>query len=113
MKPQRLIDADALKEYIDCGHLRNPCEVCFSERDVVDLIDAQPTIDAEPHWIPCSERLPEVRQWVLCQCRAGIMDVLRLTENGSWYKGYPNAEYMGGFVVAWMPLPKPYEGDNK
>lgn len=44
----RLIDADALKEYIDCGHLRNPCEVCFSERDVVDLIDAQPTIDAEP-----------------------------------------------------------------
>jgi hypothetical protein len=49
----RLIDADALKEYIDCGHLRNPCEVCFSERDVVDLIDAQPTIDAVRHgkWI--------------------------------------------------------------
>lgn len=44
----RLIDANALKEYIDCGHLRNPCEVCFSERDVVDLIDAQPTIDAVP-----------------------------------------------------------------
>ena len=52
----RLIDADALKEYIDCGHLRNPCEVCFSELDVVNLIDAQPTIDAEPvrhgKWIP-------------------------------------------------------------
>lgn len=45
---QRLIDADALKEYIDCGHLRNPCEVCFSELDVVNLIDAQPTIDVEP-----------------------------------------------------------------
>ena len=44
----RYIDADALKEYIDCGHLRNPCEVCFSERDVVDLIDAQPTVDAVP-----------------------------------------------------------------
>lgn len=44
----RLIDADALKEYIDCGHLRNPCEVCFSELDVVNLIDAQPTIDAVP-----------------------------------------------------------------
>lgn len=45
---QRLIDADALKEYIDCGHLRNPCEVCFSELDVVNLIDEQPTIDAVP-----------------------------------------------------------------
>ena len=44
----RLIDADALKEYIDCGHLRSPCEVCFSELDVVNLIDAQPTIDAVP-----------------------------------------------------------------
>ena len=68
---------------------------------------------AELHWIPCSERIPEVRQWVLCQCRAGIMDVLRLTEDGSWYKGYPNAEYMGGFVVAWMPLPNPYKGDKE
>jgi hypothetical protein len=48
MKPQRPIDANALKEYMDCGHLRNPCEVCFSELDVVNLIDAQPTIDAEP-----------------------------------------------------------------
>lgn len=76
-------------------------------------IDAQPTIDAVPQWIPCSERLPEVRQWVLCQCRAGIMDVLRLTADGSWNKNYPNTEYMGGFVVAWMPLPKPYEGDKE
>jgi len=44
----RLIDADALKEYIDCGHLRNPCEVCFSEWDVVNLLDKCPTIDAVP-----------------------------------------------------------------
>ena len=43
----RYIDADALKEYIDCGHLRNPCEVCFSELDVVNLIDAQPTIERD------------------------------------------------------------------
>lgn len=62
-----------------------------------------------PVWIPCSERLPEVRQWVLCQCRAGIMDVLRLTADGSWNKNYPHTEYMSGFVVAWMPLPEPYQ----
>lgn len=64
-----------------------------------------------PMWIPCSERLPEVRQWVLCQCRAGIMDVLRLTADGSWNKNYPHTEYMSGFVVAWMPLPEPYGGE--
>ena len=63
---------------------------------------------AQPGWIPTSERLPDVRQWVLCQCRAGIMDILRLTADGSWNKNYPHIEYMSGFVVAWMPLPTPY-----
>ena len=62
----RLIDADALKEYIDCGHLRNPCEVCFSELDVVNLIDAQPTIDAEPvrhgKWIEVEDSM------IRCRC---------------------------------------------
>lgn len=42
----RLIDADAFKDYIDCGHLRPPTEVCFSEWDVCDMIDKRPTIDA-------------------------------------------------------------------
>ena len=59
-------------------------------------------------WVPTSERLPKVREWVLCQCRARIMDVLRLTEDGSWNKNYPHAEYMSNFVIAWMPLPEPY-----
>lgn len=63
----------------------------------------------ESQWIPCSERLPNVRQWVLCQCRARIMDVLRLTADGSWNKNYPYTEYMSGFVVAWMPLPEPWK----
>jgi len=64
----------------------------------------------QTEWIPCNERLPGIRQWVLCQCRAGIMDVLRLTANGSWEKIYPHTEYMSGFVVAWMPLPEAYKG---
>lgn len=67
---------------------------------------------AQPGWIPCSERPPKVREWVLCQCRAGIMDVLRLTEDGYWNKNYPHVEYMSGFVVAWMPLPKLYTGKD-
>ena len=103
---QRLIDANELKRSV----ILSRCGAKTIIGDAIrKMIDSAQTIDAEPHWIPCSERLPEVRQWVLCQCRAGIMDVLRLTENGSWYKGYPNAEYMGGFVVAWMPLPDAYE----
>ena len=77
-----------------------------------DRIKALPSVQPE-RWIPVSEKLPEVREWVLCQCRAGIMDVLRLTEDGDWNKNYPHAGYMSGFVIAWMPLPEPYRGGEK
>ena len=131
----RLIDADALKEYIDCGHLRNPCEVCFSELDVVNLIDAQPTIDAEPHWIPCSERLPENMEpvnitWVNREPESYYMHIKDkpFTATGIYYKGrwywwsttcddilceYGENEIDlvsdGIEITAWAPLPEPYE----
>lgn len=44
----RLIDADSLERYIDCGHLRSPTEKCFSELDVVRMLEKRPTIDAVP-----------------------------------------------------------------
>ena len=40
----RPIDADALINFIDMGHLRNPLEACYSERDVVDMLESRPTI---------------------------------------------------------------------
>lgn len=49
----RLIDADALIEFIDVGHLRPPAEICFSELDVKNLVDKQPTIEPKTgEWIP-------------------------------------------------------------
>lgn len=59
-------------------------------------------------WIPCSERLPKQGQEVICQCRARIIKVLKLDANGDWYQDADHC-YMSGFVIAWMPLPKPYE----
>jgi predicted RNA-binding Zn-ribbon protein involved in translation (DUF1610 family) len=44
----RLIDADTLIRFIDVGHLRNPSELCFSELSVKELIEQQPTIEADP-----------------------------------------------------------------
>ena len=42
----RLIDADAIIDFIDMGHTRNPLETCFSERDVVDMLESASTVDA-------------------------------------------------------------------
>ena len=65
-------------------------------------------ISLEPQWIPCSDRLPKQGQEVICQCRARIIKVLKLDANGDWYQDADHC-YMSGFVIAWMPLPDPYE----
>ena len=95
----RLIDADAL---ID--------ELGISDEDIVfkEILEDAPTIDAAPRWIPCSERLPELKT----ECLITFL---------SW-SGYPvididSYDYDGedGWfthmdkVIAWMPLPEPYE----
>jgi rubrerythrin len=42
---KKYIDADAFIRFIDCGHLRPPTELCFSEKDVVDMINKLPAAD--------------------------------------------------------------------
>ena len=42
----RLIDADALIDFLDCGHLRNPSESCLSEHNIINILKARPTVDA-------------------------------------------------------------------
>ena len=44
----RLIDADALKEYIDTGHLKDPSQLCFSDWDVLTMINNTSTAEAIP-----------------------------------------------------------------
>ncbi len=44
----RPIDADALLDFLDVGHLRPPTEICFSELMMKNIIDIQPTVDAVP-----------------------------------------------------------------
>ena len=86
-------------------------------KDIIDIINEQSDLSLETEtsdkWIPCSERLPEEGVTVLC------------TEKGTqkvyvgWYLTIKN-QYHGwldsdGFsmdVIAWMPLPEPYKGEE-
>lgn len=43
LRTMRLIDADALIEFIDPGHLHHPGELAFSEVDVVNMLNHAPT----------------------------------------------------------------------
>ena len=130
----RLIDADALIEFIDCGHLRNPLEMCFSERDVIDMIESRPSAqpdlsgysdrlwkaayergkaEAQQRWIPVSDRLPEQNSINLVCGEKGGMAVARFWTDGNlvlWTK-----TGTGKFVtaIAWMPLPEPYKEESE
>lgn len=73
----------------------------------------------EPHWISCSERLPEEDVDVLCQTFGGTILV---ASYGTLYpypwsteKGWITAEFTRfskETVTAWMPLPEPYKAEG-
>ena len=96
----RPIDANALKNLAEivacCGLI---------DLDVLkNMIDHAPTIDAEPCWIPCEERLPKPVQEVLVTGINGCVYTSRIVHGEFEY---------GGNVIAWMPLPEPYDGERK
>ena len=106
----RLIDADALKEYVGRVQLN-------SREKIFNLIDAQPTIDAEPQWIPCSERLPDrIGRYLVYSTTIPVWKHHILNydpEYDQWFWDGLRSEECDIKVLAWMPLPEPYEGDKK
>ena len=67
-------------------------------------------LEAEPHWIPVTERLPE---------RSGdylvTRDIIEVYEPEACDIDYFEADTLdwdgyGNLVIAWMPLPEPFKG---
>lgn len=118
----RPIDADAFKEYLQKNTEENadsiPERLVDAVLDVMDGImldiDEQPTIDAVPRWIPCEDRLPENSNTVLITKKCTYSDDTIICFG--WYIG---DNHWGRIldkepkVIAWMPLPEPYEGEGE
>lgn len=109
----RLIGADALKNLVEkvacCGLI---------DLDVLKImIDNAPTVDAEPRWIPCEERLPEDYGLYIATMNDGSVQECSYvpTDYGDALIGGWNTCESTGLefidewdVIAWMPLPEPY-----
>ena len=73
-------------------------------------------------WIPCSERLPETSGIYIVDDRRGGNKWVHLAgfalESQSWCENQGVCfddvfgRYDNGRIVAWMPLPKPWEGEE-
>jgi len=99
----RLIDADALIKYCDINWI--PLNV--------DAVNAQPTIDPVK-WIPVTERLPEEgKQVLVCDDGGFIYTAEGETRSDGEWQWYESVEYRPmDDVVAWMPLPEPWKGEE-
>ena len=89
----------------------------LSMGQVVRGIHALPSVHPEPHWIPCSERLPENDDWLIVTVLDECGDTpFRYTDFG-WYLDVGKCWIVDSEqrtdVIAWMPLPKPWkEGES-
>ena len=104
----------------------------WRDKKIMKAIAEVPT--AQPQWIPCSERLPskeERKEWIdnnldgigyLYPClvtRYSSINPDRTENNPYVAKHYfdgddflnAGEEVCSEYVIAWMPLPKPYKGE--
>ena len=133
----RLIDADDVIEMIS-HYLGEKLYASYPndkmpdfDKGVIDgyararsIVFETPTIDPVKHgqWIPCSERLPEDYTDVLVW-----FEYFRYGDYNCLYQTYGIGDYSTEYdswminhetgwhklrVIAWMPLPKPWEGEQ-
>lgn len=70
---------------------------------IVKIINNQPKVD---NWIPCSERLPEESGYYLATIEnAKFPQILHYLKG---YKRWRDEFSERKYVVAWQPLPTPY-----
>lgn len=101
---------EAIKGTIDAGTLQDNLTDIYGDgnrlvylKDVLDLIDEQPTLKAPNEWVNVEDRLPKhLRSVLVCYDSGYIERVWYDEEMGEFYR-----EYFYGMATHWMPLPAP------
>ena len=130
----RRIDADALKKTLGDWIIARYTDTFTGDEAGLQfayLINRTETIDKvekEMEWIPCTERLPEksgrylvTRGSNVCGSLWNRVDILNysdlmgLKKEKIWWSGNVGKSDFETYddVLAWMPLPKPYNAETK
>ena len=115
----RLIDSDRLKSRM-LEHYSYSWQL---QEEIKDFFDNTPSVN---QWIPVSERLPEEDDYRPCYGHddgvvwwANDMGIIGLgwyyNSTGQWayYDEITHSEQSVGKVLAWMPLPDPWKGEEE
>lgn len=108
----RLIDADALIK-----SLSKNCPKDTMTKAIVEIfkacVDNEPTINAEPQWIPCSERLPKESGKYLITVLDGVGKRTTTAPYHPQSKSWTLTGRMAYWkVIAWMSMPEPWGGEQ-
>lgn len=117
---------EALDKRFDNIPMEQTAEILKLRKDLREL----PTIQTEAQWIPCEERMPEEHEWIgTKKFGTTISDEVYVTfenekgerfcqhmrfQNGklsSYDEFHMDTWFKGSKPIAWMPLPKPFEGE--
>ena len=131
----RLIDADALVAQweVDAEQVEDVIAKMFIYGAIRDVKHA-PTIDTEPHWIPCSEKMPEEHESIWAKAKGTdrwseamwekqsdevivtelFEDGTTRTETACTHDGewYVKVKIVKRRIIAWMPMPTPWKGEK-
>ena len=100
-----------ITEQILANKLGDWCEKVQAVMNIalMQITREQPTIEPEPKWIPCSERLPEAGSWAIWCSNKGIIQVARWKIDAIDHFFPSQGFFQLDDAVAWMPLPEPYK----
>ena len=92
------------------------------EQQAVDALYDLPSAQRNPRWIPCEERTPKIdmsyphHEDYLVQYESGGMDVASWSNVNRFWTDHVTEPYWNcvqfAKVVAWMPLPEPWKGEE-
>ena len=109
----RPIDADSLKRKlqmigIEAWKKRITASVEIILNQVIDIIDALPTVENAPQWIPVSKKLPKEAEEYLITLKDSdgdtyVKKTMYFPDEELWWGIYSSET-----VTAWMPVPEPY-----
>ena len=134
MSGQTMYFPDTVEEFMERYEIVDSKQVYTNGIELVPIFRMKQWFEQhpEPHWIPCSERMPGEHEWLGTK-RFGttISDEVYVTfenpkgerfckhlsfQNGelsAFDKSTIDAFYKGSKPIAWMPLPEPYKGVTK
>ena len=110
----KLVSSDTIVKWYKSNFPFDPSEVRFSINDIEMNMLNIPS-EESTKWIPVTERLPEMYERVLISVKEDghneRIELAFLAQLAPWkirFRAIPHW-YEINDVIAWMPLPKPYE----